>query len=172
MYTMGKAGTLPAVFSRIHPIHQTPSFAIGFAQVVGFAAVLLVGLLLHPQDVFSFLGTISALAAIVLYVMANIALTSYMRRVHPERFSAWQHFIVPWVGSLALLPVFFVTVYPIPDWPASIAPYLFGAALLLGLFYMQWLERRQPGALSRGAQMLAGADTGNRGDRSDVRDSG
>jgi amino acid transporter len=154
LYTMGRAGTLPARFGRIHPVHRTPTFAIAFQQVFGIVAVLLVGILLRPDDIFGFLETISALAAIVLYSMANLALTSYMRRVHPDRFTVWQHVIVPWAATLALLPVLFVTVYPLPAWPYNIAPYLFLAGLLAGFAYMQWLEARHPGALARGATML------------------
>lgn len=156
MYTMGRAGTLPARFGTIHPVHQTPTFAIAFAQIVGFAAVLLVGLLLRPEDVFAFLGTISALAVIVLYAMANLALTSYVRRMHPERFTVWQHVVVPWTATVALAPVLFITLYPVPAWPFSIAPYLFLTLLLIGFAYMQWLESRDPGALLRGAAMLVG----------------
>jgi amino acid transporter len=156
MYTMGRAGTLPARFGTIHPVHQTPTFAIAFAQIVGFAAVLLVGLLLRPEDVFAFLGTISALAVIVLYAMANLALTSYVRRMHPERFTVWQHVVVPWTATVALAPVLFITLYPVPAWPFSIAPYLFLTLLLIGIAYMQWLESRDPGALLRGAAMLVG----------------
>ncbi len=44
MYTMGRAGTLPSSFGRVHPAHQTPTFAIAMVQIVGIAAVLLVGL--------------------------------------------------------------------------------------------------------------------------------
>jgi len=159
MYTMGRAGTLPAIFGRLHPVHQTPTFAIGFTQLFGYAVVLLVGLLLGPEDVFSFLGTVSALAAIVLYCMANLALTSYMRRVHRDRFTIWQHFAAPWIATLGLLPVMYVTVYPVPDWPYYLAPYLFGVMLLVGFGYMQWLEAREPGALLRGASVLGGAET-------------
>jgi len=156
MYTMGRAGTLPARFGTVHPVHQTPTFAIAFAQILGFAAILVVGLLLRPADVFAFLGTISALAVIVLYAMANLALTSYMRRMHPERFTVWQHVVVPWTATAALAPVLFITLYPVPEWPFSIAPYLFLALLLIGFAYMQWLESRDPGALLRGAAMLVG----------------
>jgi amino acid transporter len=49
MYTMGQAGTLPARFGRIHPVHQTPTFAIAFQQLTGIVAILLVGLLLTPR---------------------------------------------------------------------------------------------------------------------------
>ena len=43
LYTMGQAGTLPARFGRIDPLHQTPTFAIAIVQIVGIAAVLLIG---------------------------------------------------------------------------------------------------------------------------------
>lgn len=157
MYTMGQAGTLPARFATIHPVHQTPTFAISFLQVSGIVAVLLVGLLLRPADIFGFLGTIATLAVIILYCMANLALTAYIRRELPDDFSAWRHAVIPWIGTLALLPVLFVTVYPVPAWPYNITPYLFVAALIAGFGYMQWREWRCPGALRRGATMLVGS---------------
>jgi amino acid transporter len=156
MYTMGQAGTLPSSFGKIHPVHRTPTVAIAFLQISGFAAVLLVGLLLRPEDIFDFLGTIATLAVIVLYCMANLALTSYVRRELPNHFSIWRHVVIPWVGTLALLPVLFVTVYPIPPQPYNITPYLFVLGLIIGFCYMHWRELRSPGALARGATMLVG----------------
>lgn len=154
MYTMGQAGTLPPGFGRIHPTHRTPTFAIAFVQISGMVAILLVGLLLQPDYIFGFLETIATLAVIVLYAMANLALTRYMRREHPANFTVWQHGVVPWIATLALLPVLFVTVYPQPSWPYNLTPYLFLAALVAGFAYMHWRERRHPGALTRGATMI------------------
>lgn len=154
MYTMGLAGTLPPRFGRIHPVHRTPTFAIAFVQLSGIVAVLLVGLLLRPEYIFGLLETIATLAVIVLYCMANLALTSYVRREHPATFSIWRHGLVPSVATLVLLPVLFVTIYPVPSWPYNITPYLFLAGLLIGVGYMQWREWRNPGVLLRGATML------------------
>ena len=154
MYTMGRAGTLPASFGRIHPTHRTPTFAIAFVQLSGFASILLVGLLLNPEYIFGFLETIATLAVILLYGMANLALTRYMRREQRGKFTVWQHVVIPWIATLALLPVLFVTVYPEPSWPYNITPYMFLVALLVGFAYMQWRESRNPGALRRGATML------------------
>jgi amino acid transporter len=154
MYTMGQAGTLPARFGRIDAVHRTPAFAIAVQQLFGMAAVLLVGLLLKPEDIFGFLETLASLAVILLYAMANLALTAYMRQSHSGRFSLWRHGIFPWAGTLALLPVLFITVYPVPDWPYALAPYLFLVAMLVGFFYMRWLESRRPGTLLRAAALL------------------
>jgi amino acid transporter len=155
LYAMGRAGTLPASFGRVHPVHRTPSFAIAFVQLAGIAAVALVGFLFHPDQVFNFLGTITTLAVIVLYAMANLALVFYMRREQPRSFSLWRHAFVPLLGTLALVPVLFVTVYPKPDWPYSLTPYLYLAGIVAGLGYMLWRERHSPGALDRGARMMA-----------------
>ena len=163
-YTMGQAGTLPARFGRIHPVHRTPTFAIAVQQIIGIVAILLVGILLAPDVIFGFLGTIATLAVIVLYVMANLALTAYIRREHPDDFSIWRHGVLPWVGTLALLPVLWVTVYPVPPWPFRITPYLFIAALVVGFAFMQWREHRNPGALKRGATMLVGRPGDAQGD--------
>lgn len=155
MYTMGQARTLSQRFSRIHPVHRTPTVAIAFTQVSGMAAILLVGLLLRPEDIFGFLETIATLAVIILYVMANLALTRYMRREQRPHFTVWQHVVLPWIATVALLPVLFVTVYPEPAWPYNMTPYLFVVSLVAGFAYMQWHEWRNPGTLRRGAAMLA-----------------
>lgn len=154
MYTMGQSRTLPASFGCIHPIHQTPAFAIAVSQSLGTVAILLVGLLLRPNYIFAFLGTIATLAIIVLYVMANLALTPFMRREQRSQFTVWRHVLVPWVATLVLLPVLFVTVYPKPPWPFNLTPYLFVVSIITGFAYMQWREWRNPGTLNRGARMM------------------
>ncbi len=142
MYTMGRTHTLPARFGRIHPIHCTPTFAIGFVQLAGMTAILLVGVLLRPDYIFGFLETMATLAVIVLYVMANLALTRYMLREQRAQFNVWKHAIVPWIGTLALLPVLFVTVYPEPEWPYKLTPYLFLVLLVAGFAYMKWRQAK------------------------------
>ena len=161
MYTMGRAGALPAPFGTVHPVHQTPAFAIAITQIVGIIAALLVGFLLHPDQIFGVLETITTLAVIIIYVMANVALTFYIRREHPENFSRWHHVVVPTLASLALMPVLFVTVYPTPSWPINLAPYLYGIAIMFGFLYMVWREWRVPGTLNRSAEMLMRAGAVN-----------
>src|SRR3984885_7322095 len=163
-YTMGQAGTLPPRFGKIHPVHRTPTFAIGVQQSIGIVAILIVGLSLAPGDIFGFLGTVTTLSVIVLYVMANFALTAYIRREHRSDYNVWRHMVLPGIGTLALLPVLFTTVYPRPAWPVDLTPYIFIVVMLVGVGYMIWLERRRPGALQRGATELVGHTTDAAGD--------
>jgi len=96
--------------------------------------------------------------------MANLALTTYVRRELPQHFSVWRHAVVPWMGTLALVPVFFVTMYPVPAWPYNITPYCFAAILVAGVGYMYWIAARDPEALRRGATMLVGSPLDAAGD--------
>jgi amino acid transporter len=164
LYTMGQAGTVPKRFGQLNARWQTPTFAIAFIQLSGIVAILLVGLLLAPDAIFGFLGTITTLAVIILYVMANLALTAYIRREHPDEYNVWRHGVLPWLGTLALLPVLFVTVYPVPSWPYNLTPYIFIAALIVGFGYMVWRESRHPGVLRRGATVLVGRRSDDAGD--------
>jgi hypothetical protein len=77
-----------------------------------------------------------------------------MRREQPAHFSIWQHGVVPWIATLCLLPVLFVTIYPQPAWPYNITPYIFVVALVLGFGYMKWRESRDPGSLERAALLI------------------
>jgi amino acid transporter len=154
MYTMGLAGTLPSALARIHPRHKTPFVAVHVEQIFQIVSFMLVGIFFGAGQIFGFLGTIATLAVIVLYILANFALTAFVRREHPADFSIWRHAIVPIVGTLLLLPVMFVTVWPIPAYPFNLTPYIFIALMLIGLVVMLVLIARRPEALNQESSML------------------
>lgn len=136
MYAMAVAGTLPATLQSIHPVHKTPYRAIHVHQIVQIGTFLLIGVVFGASKIFDFLGTITALAAIALYIPANIALTVFVRREHPADFNLWIHGLVPALGTLFLLPVIVVTVWPLPDYPVSLTPFLFLGMMLAGFVVM------------------------------------
>jgi amino acid transporter len=155
-YTMAQAGVLPSALKTIHPLHRTPTVAIHVQQIFQMVSFLAVGIFFGAGEVFGFLGTITTLAIIVLYVLANFALTAFIRREHPTSFGVWRHSIVPVVGTLLLIPVMFVTIWPIPPYPLNLAPYLFVILMLVGLTVMKVVEVRRPGTLAQGRSMLIG----------------
>jgi hypothetical protein len=63
-----------------------------------------------------------------------------------------------------LIPVLFITIYPVPAWPYNITPYVFLAILVAGFGYMRWLVTHKPAALDRGATMLIGSSIDSIGD--------
>jgi amino acid transporter len=150
MYTMGQAGTLPSRFGYVHPKFRTPTFAITVTISGGIVVVAIIGALFGGSNVFGFGGTIATLGVIVLYFMANIALITYIRRYRPQEFKPWLHMVFPILGSMALLPALFTTVWPIPAYPFWICFYVYAAWLLAGSAGLVWLIRRRPDALQRG----------------------
>ncbi len=136
LYTMGATGTLPTAFSKIHPAHKTPILAIHCLQVLQIASFLAAGFLWGSDKIFACLGTITSLASIVLYILANFALTVFVRREHRGDFNLWTHGIVPAVGTLLLIPVTVVTVSPVPPYPENWMPYVFVGLMAVGLVAM------------------------------------
>jgi len=150
MYTMGQAGTLPRRFGYVNPKFRTPTFAIFVMMAGGIVVVAITGGLFGGDDVFGFGGTIATLGVIVLYFMANLALISYIRRERPQDFRPWLHLVFPILGSLALLPALFTTVWPVPAYPDWICFYVFVAWLLAGAVGLIWLSRNRPDNLRQG----------------------
>jgi amino acid transporter len=148
MYTMARAGTLPATLGEIHPRHQTPYVAIGVQQFLQIASFLLVGVCFGPDKIFDFLGTIATLAVIVLYALANVALTRFIRREHPTDFNLWTHGLVPVAGTLVLFPVMFITIWPVPAYPMNLTPYIFAGLMTVGFVALRVLEVRRPEVLA------------------------
>ncbi len=154
MYTMSQAGTLPSALGKIHPVHKTPYIAVHVEQIFQIVSFGLVGIIFGASLIFGFLGTITTLAVIVLYIMANIALTAFVRREHPADFSILRHVIVPLVGTVLLIPVLYVTVYPVPAYPINLTPYIFIALMVVGFVVMLIIAARRPEALNQESSML------------------
>jgi amino acid transporter len=163
MFTMAQAGTLPASLKTIHPVHKTPVVAVHVEQILQIVAFLLVGIFFGAGTIFGFLGTIATLAVIVLYILANIALTIFVRREHAADYSIWRHVALPALGTLLLLPVLFVTVWPVPVYPLNLTPYVFVALMIIGFVAMRVVDARRPGALSKGSSMLISTVQGEDG---------
>jgi amino acid transporter len=153
MYAMALTGTLPAALKRIHPIYRTPYWAINAHQFVQVGTFLLVGIVFGASKIFDFLGTIVALAAVTLYIPANIALTVFVRREHPADFNNWVHGVVPTLGSLFLLPAVVVTILSNRDYPSNLTPYLFAGLMLMGFVVMKMIEVWRPEVLTWPAAM-------------------
>lgn len=115
---------------------------------------MLIGIFFGADQIFGFLGTIATLAVIILYVMANIAITVYVRREHPADFNVLRHVVVPLVGTLLLIPVLYVTVYPVPAYPINLTPYIFIGMMVVGFVVMLIIGARRPAALTQESTLL------------------
>ena len=139
---MGSVGVLNQRLTKIHPRFRTPSTAIHLQIGISAVLILAVGLWVGAADIYGFLGDTITVAIVIMYGLANISLFFYMRREQHEHFTWWRHAVVPFVGTLLLLPVLWVTFVPLPAYPFVLVPYIVIAWMILGAGVMWWIEKR------------------------------
>jgi amino acid transporter len=128
LYALGRAGLSPAI-GTAHPRHGTPTRAI---LVVGGINIVGLLLLLSSQvGLIAYVGalvTIGTLALILVY-MGVTAAAAVMAFRHGQ--AAWG--ITGSLGTLLLLWPLWGSLYPVPDWPGNLWPYLVVAWLIVGV---------------------------------------
>jgi len=139
---MGSVGVLNQRLTKIQPRFRTPSTAIHLQIGISAVLILAVGLWVGAADIYGFLGDTITVAIVIMYGLANISLFFYMRREQHEHFTWWRHAVVPFVGTLLLLPVLWVTFVPLPAYPFVLVPYIVIAWMILGAGVMWWIEKR------------------------------
>lgn len=154
MYTMARAKALPRLLRTVHPVRRTPTAAIHLQQIVTVVLILGIGNFVGPSQIYGWLGAIITVGIIVMYGLANISLTRYIRREHPQDFRRWNHQIMPALGTLLLLPVLWVTFWPIPAYPFNLVPYIVVVWLIIGFVMLKRLEAREPDALVQASTLL------------------
>jgi amino acid transporter len=124
--------------------NDTPVAA--WAAYIILSAILTFGLgaTMGPLNAYGFLGSILGLGIIVIYIAINIGVLRYYRRHHRAEFSPIRHGLLPIAGSLLLLMPIYGQLYPVPDWPLRLAPYLVVLWVLAGIAYFMVLRRRDP----------------------------
>jgi len=112
----GQAGTLPSLSGAFIPCTRHPRSPSPWCRS-SHRGVLLVGWCCDPVYIFGLLETIATLAVIIIYCVANLALTA-TSAANTRKIQHLAPRVSPWIGTLALLPVLFVTMYPpSPEWP-------------------------------------------------------
>ncbi len=117
-----------------HPLHGTPTRAIGLLAALVLSSILLVSLShFSILSVVGTLGTFTGLAFLLIYSLANIATPLYLfRQKHAWR---WFSLIVAIISLPLLLKVLEVSLWPLPAGGEGAATVLF---MLLVLFVFIW----------------------------------
>ena len=82
------------------------------------------------MNAFFYPGTIGVLCMLVTYIVVNVGALRFL--VLGRRVRTWE-VIVPVVALAILVYVIYANVYPVPDFPFNIFPYVVAAWLVLGL---------------------------------------
>ena len=144
LYSMGKYQFLHRSMGFVHDVHRTPHRAVllcgAIVAVISFA-LLPAGLL----NAFGYAGTFASFGFVVVYLMICIVAPLDLRRSGEMKN---RHILLGVMGSALMLFVIVGSVYPIPEYPYSILPYVFFAYLLMGAAWFARLKATSPQTLA------------------------
>lgn len=117
LFALGRAGLSPTL-ADIHPVHRTPVTAVSLAAVLIALPFVLWAPFVGATDFYSYTGTIAVLALILIYIGVGTA----------EVVEAWgKRGVWPMIclsGPLLLIWVLYRNLYPVPEYPNNLWPYI------------------------------------------------
>jgi amino acid transporter len=143
LYAMGRERMLP------HRLGHTNAAGSPVSAWIAYLAITVVitfglGAAMGPLGVYSFMGTILGLGIILIYIAMSIGLVRYAWTHERAEFSAFRHGVVPIVSSILLLLPIYGLLWPRPDWPYNLVPYIVVAWILGGIVLFRRLAARSP----------------------------
>lgn len=117
LFALGRAGLSP-VLADIHPVHRTPAAAISLASVLIILPFASWAPFVGATDFYSYTGTIAVLALILIYIGVGTA----------EVVETWgKQSLWPAIclsGPVLLIWVLYRNLYPVPEYPNNLWPYV------------------------------------------------
>jgi amino acid transporter len=118
LFALGRAGLAPRL-AEVHEVHGTPAVAITVATVMLMLPLLVWAPISGASNYYSYVDTIATLALILIYIAVGGA----------EMVEAWREQRQLWSASCVLGPIalawaLYCTIYPAPDYPNNLWPYV------------------------------------------------
>ena len=147
-YGMGRSGSFPRAFARVHPTHKTPVTAIMAQMGLSLASGLIVGAWFGADVSFFFIdGLILVLGVGFVYVIANIGVIRYYLTERRSEFNVFKHVVFPVVSTGVLIWAVLISFKPLctvscPASPYNWAPVVDGVWLMLGIPVLVYYRSR------------------------------
>jgi amino acid transporter len=166
IFAMGRSGLLPAMLGTVHPTYKTPAMAVHLQAILGAIVAVVLGFAFKdaiyggPLTTYVFIGYALGLLFAGMYMAVNIASAFYYWRKRRSDFNWLKHFVVPLLGTIAMIPAFMgvlggvtipvldITLDPLPE-PFNIVPLLVGVWMVAGIVLYFVLNAQRPDAVAR-----------------------
>ncbi|HEY1689949.1 MAG TPA: APC family permease [Solirubrobacteraceae bacterium] len=148
VFAMGREQMLPrrlATLSRF----KTPHYAVAVVGLLGLVIGLPVSIAEGGFLTFAYIGALSGLSLIILFISVSIAVIVSFRRQYKADFNPILHVVLPLLGIGTFGIPLVGTFYPVPESPFNILPYIAVGWLLLGVAVAIWLTRNRADVLNR-----------------------
>jgi amino acid transporter len=118
LFALGRGGLSPAM-AGVHAVHGTPAPAVTLVAAVIILIFLAWAPFVGAGDFYSYSSTIGVLALILVYIGVGGA---EMAEAWREQRLAWSAVCV--LGPILLLWVLYRNLYPVPEFPSNLWPYV------------------------------------------------
>jgi len=163
-FAMARAGLLPRPLAATHPKYRSPYVGVIVQFLLTLAIGIPLGIHFGPVDTFSLLATILTGIMVAIYIVFNLSCILYYLRFQRSEFNWFLHLVVPVVGILAFLPVWFTAlgigkavlkfVSPL-SYPDSEVGLIIGVWFLIGLGVLIYLYARHASRLPKMQEVFA-----------------
>ena len=143
-HSLAREQILPGVLAKVHPKYATPSAAIIGFSVVSIAGSLLAGSYWGATNAWGYLGYFCGLGILPIYLLPNIALMRFMWTKHRDEFSWLIHGVFPALSSLIMVVALIFTIFPLPEGPTRIMPFVLLAVTIAAIIFVVILRKREP----------------------------
>ena len=157
---MGRDGTLPGWFGRLHPKFQVPWNAQHLVLIVALAVAVIWGRWLGLYLSYEWWGSSLVFFAMVTNIFVNIGCTVFFYRFRQNQFNWLKHGFVPSIGIVtSFIPLYFSFG---PDlwnagWKMGQSVILFSVALVIfSALYTVVLSFYKPEVLRRASERVEG----------------
>lgn len=147
LFTFAHEGALPAVFTKVHARHRTPWVGIVFVGALALVFSVVATFSSAGRLVFDvYGGYVATWGFLIAYFLVVIATPIWLRKINalnPVRLA------VSVAAALALGYVIVSNVYPVPDFPFNILPFIYAGLLVAGLAWYWYLKAARPDVAAR-----------------------
>jgi len=132
LFALGRGG-LSSALADVHPVHGTPASAVSLVAILISVPLLAWAPFAGAGNFYSYSSTIGVLALIIIYIGVGGAEVVESRREHRRFWAAACS-----LGPAVLLWVLYRNIYPVPEFPNNLWPYVALAWVLASWAIIRW----------------------------------
>jgi amino acid transporter len=118
LFALGRGG-LGSTMGAVHPVHGTPAPAVSMSALLIIVPFMLWAPFIGSGNYYSYTSTTATLALILVYISVGAAETVESWR---ERRPIWSAICL--LGPALLIWVLYRNIYPVPEFPNNLWPYM------------------------------------------------
>jgi amino acid transporter len=132
-FAFGRDGLLRRELGGVSTSTGVPATALALELSLSLVAIVCFAIAgTKPLDAFFYLATIGILSLLVMYVITNLGALRYLFFSGELRVPAWE-IVFPLGGIAFAVYTLYKNVWPVPDYPFDIFPYVVAAWLAVGV---------------------------------------